>query len=367
MKLYRLTLWLGLLPLMFLACATIAPPQPPSLELPKPPLDLRAARKGDRVILTWTVPETTTDRQTIRMVGPTQVCRAVAVPSSECGSTVAKVAGSPTSVPADSSKPKKIIATYTDTLPVQMESDSYSASATYAIEVFNQEGRTAGLSNQVRVPLARTLPAPADFEAAVTGQGVILSWSGANPDASEAPKAPNIRYVYRAFRRVQGQSQWALVGQIPASGEHQFKLEDKNIEWEKTYEYRAEAVTLIGELGKPDVPIEGDDTPIVTVLAHDIFPPAVPSGLQAVFSGPGQKRFVDLIWAPVSDIDLAGYNVYRHEAGAPPTKISAELVKTPSYRDTTVDAGKQYFYSVSSVDARGNESQRSEETSETVP
>jgi hypothetical protein len=49
-------------PLMFAACATIGPPQPPSLELPKPPSDLRAVRKGDRVILTWSAPSVTTDR-----------------------------------------------------------------------------------------------------------------------------------------------------------------------------------------------------------------------------------------------------------------------------------------------------------------
>jgi len=32
-----------------------------------------------------------------------------------------------------------------------------------------------------------------------------------------------------------------------------------------------------------------------------------------------------------------------------------------------VDAGKTYFYSVSSVDQRGNESARSDEASERVP
>jgi fibronectin type 3 domain-containing protein len=42
-------------------------------------------------------------------------------------------------------------------------------------------------------------------------------------------------------------------------------------------------------------------------------------------------------------------------------------VKTPAFRDTKVEGGKTYFYSVSAVDARGNESGRSEEASETVP
>jgi fibronectin type 3 domain-containing protein len=93
----------------------------------------------------------------------------------------------------------------------------------------------------------------------------------------------------------------------------------------------------------------------------------VPSGLQAVFSGPGQQPFIDLLWAPDTDADLAGYNVYRHAEGAAAVKINIDLVKTPSYRDQDVVSGKTYFYSVSALDVRGNESARSEEASEHVP
>ena len=71
--------------LMVTACATIGPPQPPSLELPKPPKDLRATRKGDRVILTWTVPNVTTDRKTIRNPGPTRICRGLDPKLTQCG------------------------------------------------------------------------------------------------------------------------------------------------------------------------------------------------------------------------------------------------------------------------------------------
>jgi len=118
------------------------------------------------------------------------------------------------------------------------------------------------------------------------------------------------------------------------------------------------------------VQVEGDDSSTVRVVAHDVFPPAVPTGLQAVYSGEGQKPFIDLIWAPVASADLAGYNVYRREAGASAAaaiKVNAELVKTPSYRDTAVSPDKTYVYSVSAVDVRGNESAKSEEANETVP
>jgi len=73
----------------------------------------------------------------------------------------------------------------------------------------------------------------------------------------------------------------------------------------------------------------------------------------------------------VTSADLAGYNVYRREASGveekTTVKLNPELVKTPSYRDSAVAAGKIYIYSVSAVDVRGNESARSDEASETVP
>ena len=48
-------------------------------------------------------------------------------------------------------------------------------------------------------------------------------------------------------------------------------------------------------------------------------------------------------------------------------KMNSELVRTPAFRDMQVVPGKTYFYSVSAVDERGNESGRSEEASESVP
>ena len=347
-------------PLMMAACATMGPPQPPSLELPKPPSDLRAVRKGDRVTLTWTIPTTTTDRQTVRSMGHTRICRAIGVELTQCGTPVGEAIVHPGASAPKSSK-QKPAGSYTDALPVQLEADNSNAVAAYAIEALNVDGRGAGLSNRVRVSLARTLPPPRDFSPRVTGQGVVLSWTG------DVPPANSAHYLYRVYRSAEGSSQRTLAGELPVGTELNFSLTDSSIEWEKTYEYRAETVTITTQENKPDTMIEGDDTPAVKVFVHDVFPPAVPSGLQAVFSGPGQKPFIDLIWAPVTDVDLDGYDVYRHEEGAAPVKVNAERLKTPAYRDTSVVSGKKYFYSVSAVDVRGNESARSEEASEAVP
>jgi len=315
-------------------------------------------RKGDRVILTWTVPNATTDRQTIRVLGPTNICREFAPKLTECPQPVGEA---PAVVGSTNRSGQKITDTYTDLLPAQSEADAPSAVASYAVEVPNRDGRAAGLSNQARVPLLHTLVPPQNFQARVTSQGVVLSWASAPPaGASEI-----VRYVVRVYRRAEVGQQQTIVGEVPAGGEQ--SLTDSDIEWEKTYNYRAETVTVLEAADKGRVQVEGDDTPEVKVFADDVFPPGVPFGLQAVFSGPGQKPFIDLVWAPVTDADLAGYNVYRNAEGAVAIKLNTEPLKTPAFRDSDVASGKRYTYTVSASDVRGNESARSEPASESVP
>ena len=347
-------------PVVFSACATVGPPLPPSLQLPTPPTDLRVSRKGNRVNLTWTLPTTTTDRQTLRELGPTWICRGTN-DLSQCGTPVGKTESQV--LPKLNSTKQKPEATYVDTLPEGIQNDSPDAFATYAVEALNKAGRGAGISNRVKVPLARTLPPPQDFQAQVTSQGIVLHWTAAIESVTE----DNLHYVYRIYRAAIGTSERSMVGEVAVSGQHNYSLPDTTFEWEKTYTYRAETVTVLERPNGPPIHVEGDDTPEVKVFADDVFPPAVPSGLQAVFSGPGQKPFIDLIWAPVTNSDLAGYNVYRREPDGAPMKLNSELVRTPAYRDATVEPSKQYFYSVSSVDLRGNESARSEAATESTP
>jgi hypothetical protein len=359
MRLLPRTIFLALsIPLVFTGCGSPKPPQPPSLKLPKPPSDLRAVRKGNKVLLSWTIPTVTTDRQTARSFGATDICRGLQPALTKCGTAVGQAAPLPA---AGNVSGKKLTGTYTDILPAMTENNA-TGFATYTIEVLNAEGQGGGLSNQVHVTLAPTLPPPPDFAAHVSSKGVVLSWTGDAP----APTA-QLRYVYRVYRRLEGSQQEVLAGEAASDGRESFSLTDTSFEWEKTYEYHAEAVTVIAQADKTEIRAEGDNTAEVKVFADDVFPPAVPGGLQAVFSGPGQETFIDLIWAPDTDADLNGYNVYRHEEGMPAVKVNGELVKTPAYRDLAVTSGKRYFYSVSAVDLRGNESAHSEEASESVP
>ena len=147
-------------------CASIGAPLPPSLELPKAPTDLRAVRKGDKVTLTWSVPALTTDRQKVRYVGKTHVCRGPESVLTACGTPVAD-ADPPANLPEkDDAKKKKLTASYVDSISPEVQRLQMAAkdnlrsnpfaTITYAVEVLNRDGRSAGLSNQVHVCLLYT-------------------------------------------------------------------------------------------------------------------------------------------------------------------------------------------------------------------
>jgi hypothetical protein len=367
-------------------CASIGPPEPPSLELPKAPSDLRAARKGDKVTLRWTIPARTTDRQSLRYLGKTRVCRSINAALTGCEVPVGDSLPLTDFASARKATAQKTVATFTDTLPSTIQQANPTGFATYAVEVLNAADRGAGFSNQVHVPLVPTMAPFSSFAARPTAQGVLISWQC--PPASGGGRA-DTRYQFRIYRHSESIQRETRIAEVDvtecvsgpgglvelssqpsgAGANEQIATSflDQSVEWESTYFYRGAVVSVMEATGKAAIDVEGDDTPEIKVFAHDVFPPGVPSGLQAVFSGPGQEVFIDLIWAPVSDADLDGYNIYRHEDGSAPVKVNLELVKMPAFRDLAVVAGKTYFYSVSAVDQRGNESARSEEASEAVP
>jgi hypothetical protein len=354
--------------LLLASCAQPGPPLPPSLELPKPPTDLHASRKGNRITLTWSEPTLTTDHQAVRYIGPTLICVSLEYEMTDCGSPAA-VLTAPTAAAQKPDSARPAPKTYTGSLPEAAQPLDPAAEVTYAVEVLNRNARGAGLSNRVHVPAVATLAPPGDLAAELTGDGVVLTWTR----AGESQPLPGIQHRYRIYRHDESSGKNAVAGELPipmtTAEPSPAHFTDTAIEWEKTYLYHVTAVSI---LKRPDteVQVEGDDTPPVRVVAHDVFPPSVPTGLQAAYSGEGQNPFIDLIWTPVTNADLAGYDIYRSEGPDAPgqmVKLNAELVKLPSYRDSAVAPGKTYTYSVSAVDVRGNESQRSEVAAESVP
>lgn len=343
---------------LLIACGYPGPPKPPSLNLPEPPSDLSAIRKGSDVHLSWTVPTETTDGLAIHSYGATRICRSTDPAMIDCTAAIGEVA--PTVVRSDTAPAPKLQQGFTDSLPGALLSNSASAEIFYAVSVLNGRGRSAGISNLVNVPAVTTPLPPADFRGEVTAEGITLHWI----PLSHLAETRDVHRVYRVYRREASGTLDTIVGEAPLDAS---QLTDHSFDWEKTYLYRATIVTFIHLPAEPEREFESDDTPPVRVFAHDIFPPAVPTGLQAAFSGVGQQPFIDLIWTPDNEADLAGYIVYRREADGEPKRINSQSVKTPSFRDANVLSGHTYIYSVSAIDIRGNESAHSGEASETVP
>ena len=94
---------------VLVSCGAPGVPIPPALELAKPVTDLRAARKGDKVYLAWTVPAKTTDRQSVRHPGATRICRSLKVPLADCKNPVAQIPAAQFPLPASAADHKGVL------------------------------------------------------------------------------------------------------------------------------------------------------------------------------------------------------------------------------------------------------------------
>lgn len=358
MRIY-LAIWCGVASLLCCACGTPGAPQPPSLNLAKPVSDLKAVRSGDEVELTWTVPTETTDGAKFRHRGQSKICAAVDQPRIDQCTPL-------TTLPTPKDQQSASVA-------VNIPSDKTAPTdyITYAVQVDNDRGRNAGLSNQVQVPTAAVSTINGSPLVRLTPDMVLVT-------ANITPRNESIEQTLELRRSEKGGSASESVVarrvlDLSETGEAaNIELRDDTFVWEKTYEYRV-AITAStkvpnGETATFDAAASNPQE----LFAHDVFPPATPTGLQAVFTGvvSGQPPAIDLTWTPDVDRDLAGYFVFRRlqqEPASAAVKLNAQPVKAPAYHDAAITTGSTYVYSVSAVDERGNESQRSEEASEQVP
>jgi hypothetical protein len=350
-------------------CGVPGAPQPPSAGIPKFVGDLKALRKGGTVTLTWTTPIETSDGELIRKPGRMLVQRAlIAAPDAEPNfQTITELPLEPTLKDdrgAEASARDSLVELLrSSTTPAGSGGPGAAEYAMYIVVAQSRSGKSFGLPNRVSVPLVLTLPAPPKVQLEPIPTGIRIGWEQAWPPTRESRLGA--QYVWRIMRKQEDAADAVMLRQLPA-GHEAMLFVDTGIEWEKNYRYWIVPVTLWQD-GSRKGEVEGDDSPTASVFAHDSFPPATPSGVQAVYSPAQERAFIDITWTPNIDPDLAGYNVYRHAAKEAPVKINSELVKTPRFADPAVQAGMKYFYSVSAVDLRGNESGRSEETSEVVP
>ena len=212
--------------------------------------------------------------------------------------------------------------------------------------------------HSTNIPPAPFSP-PKGLHAQLDVRGVYLIWEN---DGEMSP--PSMQFDYRLYRREKGSSNRVVIPYLRAilhtrEGERWTGV-DTTFKWEKTYLYSVRSVTrLYSQSGKPIREIEGDESAPIEITTHDVFPPAIPQNLMALAGH--KKNFVDLLWAPNTEQDLSGYNLYRREESGEVVRIHSVPATILSLQDTGVVAGHTYFYSISAVDKNGNESARSPE------
>jgi fibronectin type 3 domain-containing protein len=102
-------------------------------------------------------------------------------------------------------------------------------------------------------------------------------------------------------------------------------------------------VVAIDQAGNRSDPVSAAVT-----TPDDTAAPSKPSGLTA--KAAGNPRRVELSWsASTDDVAVTGYQVYRDG-------VVIATVGVTSYTDTSVTRSTRYRYTVSALDATGNES-----------
>ncbi|WLR54806.1 carbohydrate-binding protein [Mesobacillus subterraneus] len=123
------------------------------------------------------------------------------------------------------------------------------------------------------------------------------------------------------------------------------KFIDSGLKVDTTYSYKITAINDDGE-SLPSQPVQ------IKPKKADVTPPAIPAGLQGI----AQEESILLKWNNVIDLDFQAYRIYQD--GEMVTSISPinETMKVIS----NLQGGKNYSFSISSIDLFGNESELSE-------
>jgi hypothetical protein len=303
--------------ILLASCGYVGEPLPPTLDIPAPVTDLRAAEIGEQIRIEFTLPALTTEGVPLKEV------RAV------------EVFIGPNVVPfsydawAGGAKPYPV----STTAPGQLARDApakdwLGLDIVVAVRATGPKGKLSGWSNPASLRIGQPLAPPNALRADNVARGVALSWQSPGPR-------------FRIFRAV-GEGAPTLLAE---AGEPLFV--DETTTYGERYRYRVHALASATHLSEFSAE--------VAITPQDVFPPAVPAGVTLAAA----PQSIELAWERNTEADFRGYNVYRSIAGGPFEKVSS-LLDAPAWSDTAIESGKRYRYAISAEDAEGNESARSE-------
>jgi len=343
-------------------CGAPGEPVPPTPPVPVAIKDLAAHQIGDGVQLAFTLPTNSVTGDRLPEPPAVEILRGGVKPD---GSAEAKsfrvVETIPGALVADFVTQKRV--EYMDMLSPQDPETSAGAILVYRVRTRASRKRASVDSNTVFVQVAPVPQKIPVIESRVTESAVELSWAAPTTTSSGAPLTATLSYhVYRAevdpaalkadeekHSLAEFKSPPVLLATVITPS-----YQDTAFEFGKSYLYFVRSVITTNEIA-----LESSDSQHVVITPRDTFPPATPQGLvAALLAGPAPGTFVvELSWSINLETDLAGYRVYKSEQeGTKGQLVNADLLPTPVVRDTSVEPGHRYWYTVTAVDRAGNES-----------
>ncbi len=347
-------------------CATPGEPTPPKPILPVAVADLAAHQQGDAVILTFTLPTNSTEHEPLAEPPAVEIYRGMLPANEPSHKTPTRLIYT---------IPGALVQTYmaagqfefSDPFPAADLAQDSGAQMIYMVRTRVSKKRASSDSNVAATRVYPGPETPALLRGTVTEHAIELAWQPA--------AAPGAVAGYRVYR-----GELAAGSPAPAAEISKLKFSvplellgpapegsysDAQFEFGRTYVYTVRSVAQYGADS-----VESADSAPVIVTPRDVFPPAAPQGLEALYVPETSQApaDVELSWAISPETDLAGYNVYRSEqSGTPGQRVNQELLLSPTFRDISVLAGRRYFYQVTAVDRAGNESPLSSAVSAEVP
>jgi hypothetical protein len=337
--------------LILTGCAAQGPPHPPRVQVPQRVTDLAVHQVGPSLELGFTPPTLATDGEGLTKPLEVEIFREITPPSTGPSQTTGTDPNSATLSPAPAqpwmtlsaadlihlARGQKVV--YVDRVSEQQFGSLVGSIFGYRVRALTRGNRAAAALLDVSGPVQ-------DLKVVTTEKALRLGWEAPTRTLTGAPVAHLTGYhVYR--------SEKPKLESFNAVGEcKEAAFPDPHFEFGRTYRYKVRAVFKQGAQVA-----EGEDSQPYEVTPRDVFPPAPPQGLTALYT----VGSVELVWNANLEPDLAGYKVYRREAGKPLQPINKELLRSPLYRDSSIEPQRHYFYEVTAVDLNGNESKPSAE------
>jgi fibronectin type 3 domain-containing protein len=354
-------------------CGAPGDPRPPIPIVPVAVSDLSARQDGDGVQLSFTLPSKSISGERLSPPPAVEILRGILKPDGAADAKSFRVVDTIPGALIDNYRFDDHVH-FTDPIAPEETKTHRGTAVAYLVRTRASQKRASADSNVVSV---RVFPVPeriASVDARLTESAVELSWAA--PTHTSAGDSLSALTGYRVYRSevnpTSASSSTQALSQgksgslsAPLAKSEANSYSDISFSFDRTYTYTVRSVVEVE--GKE---LESSDSQPLTVTPRDTFPPAAPQGLvAAVLPGPTQgTSAVELSWSINLETDLAGYRVYRSEQeNVRGQMLNADLLLAPADRDTSVQPGHRYWYTVIAVDRAGNESTPSAPVAIDVP